>query len=75
MDLVDLVNHFHLFVKYDPLKPFHVDNAGQSPTPPKKKLTLARGKARALIWKHRVRLGIGLAVMVVNRLAGLVMRR
>ena len=30
-------------------------------------------EARALIWKHRVRLGIGLAVMIVNRLAGLVM--
>ena len=34
---------------------------GQSPTPPKKKLSPgAWEEARALIWKHRVRLGIGL---------------
>jgi subfamily B ATP-binding cassette protein MsbA len=57
-----------------PERPPRSTTAGQSPTPPKKKLSPdAWEEARALIWKHRVRLGIGLAVMIVNRLAGLVM--
>jgi ABC-type multidrug transport system fused ATPase/permease subunit len=48
--------------------------AGAATPPPKKKLSPgAWEEARALIWKHRVRLGIGLAVMVVNRLSGLVL--
>jgi subfamily B ATP-binding cassette protein MsbA len=47
---------------------------GQVPTPPKKKLSAgAWEEARALIWKHRVRLGVGLGVMVINRLSGLVL--
>jgi subfamily B ATP-binding cassette protein MsbA len=40
----------------------------------KKKITAgALEEARRLVWKHRHRLGLGLAVMVVNRLAGLVL--
>ena len=40
----------------------------------KKKITAgAWEEARALAWKHRRRLALGLAVMVVNRLAGLVL--
>ena len=29
--------------------------------------------ARAIMWRHRRRLGIGLGVMIVNRLAGIVL--
>ena len=48
--------------------------ATRGPIPPKKKLSPgAWEEARALVWKHRVRLGIGLAVMIVNRLSGLVL--
>jgi subfamily B ATP-binding cassette protein MsbA len=48
--------------------------AGSATPPPKKKLTPgAWEEARALIWQHRVRLSIGLAVMIVNRLSGLVL--
>jgi subfamily B ATP-binding cassette protein MsbA len=48
--------------------------AGRGPTSPKKKLSPgAWEEARELIWKHRVRLGIGLGVMVINRLSGLVL--
>ena len=45
------------------------------PTPqPKKKLTAgAWEEARALIWTHRKRLGVGLALMTVNRVVGLVL--
>jgi ABC-type multidrug transport system fused ATPase/permease subunit len=44
------------------------------PTPPKKKLSAeAWDEARALIWKHRGRLVLGLGLMVINRLAGLVL--
>ena len=47
---------------------------GSLPTPPKKKLSAdAWQEARDLIWKHRVRLALGLALMVVSRLAGLVL--
>src|SRR3954470_17537344 len=66
-------------VKYDPLVAHperlpRSTRAAESPTPPKKKLSPgAWEEARALIWKHRVRLGIGLAVMIVNRMAGLVL--
>src|SRR3954468_8674743 len=66
-------------VKYDPLvaHPERLPRstiAAQSPTSPKKKLSPgAWEEARALIWKHRVRLGIGLAVMIVNRMSGLVL--
>ena len=54
-------------------------SSGNSPTPDapgggKTKLTPeAWAEARALIWKHRRRLSLGLLVMVVNRLAGLVL--
>jgi subfamily B ATP-binding cassette protein MsbA len=42
--------------------------------PPKPKLTKgAWEEARAIIWTHRKRLGLGLALMIVNRLAGLVL--
>src|SRR2546427_4612515 len=42
--------------------------------PPKKTITPgARQEARALIYAHRGRLGVGLALMLVNRLAGLVL--
>ena len=45
-----------------------------SETPGKKKITAAAlEEARALIWLHRRRLVLGLALMVVNRLAGLVL--
>src|SRR5499425_2049509 len=41
---------------------------------PRKKLSAeAWQEARALIWTHRGRLTLGLAVMVINRLAGLVL--
>ena len=47
---------------------------GSAPTPPKKKLSAgAWEEARALIWKHRIRLSLGLGVMVIDRLSGLVM--
>jgi ABC-type bacteriocin/lantibiotic exporter with double-glycine peptidase domain len=40
----------------------------------KKKLTAgAIEEARALVWKHRHRLAVGLFLMVINRLAGLVL--
>jgi ABC-type multidrug transport system fused ATPase/permease subunit len=48
--------------------------AAAEPTPPKKKLSAeAWEEARALIWKHRARLVLGLGLMVINRLAGLVL--
>ena len=47
---------------------------GSLPIPPKKKLSAgAWEEARSLIWKHRVRLSLGLAIMVVDRLSGFVM--
>jgi len=47
---------------------------GAAPAPPKKKLSAgAWEEARALVWKHRARLALGLAIMVVNRAAGLVL--
>ena len=48
----------------------------ESPQPKKKaRVNMARAwpEARALIWKHRRSLAIGLALMLVNRLAGLVL--
>ena len=45
------------------------------PDTPSKKKKLTAGaweEARALIWQHRRRLALGLALMLVNRLAGLV---
>jgi len=42
----------------------------------KKKLSVSREawrEARALVWSHRHRLGLGLALLVVNRLTGLVL--
>jgi ABC-type multidrug transport system fused ATPase/permease subunit len=43
---------------------------------PGKKPSISSGaweEARALVWKHRHRLALGMAIMVVNRLAGLVL--
>ena len=44
-------------------------------TPPKKKtdFKLAWGEAKVLIWHHRRRLSLGLAIMMVNRLSGLIL--
>ncbi len=48
------------------------DGAGDKPG--KKKISKgALEEARALIWLHRKRLGLGLGLMVINRLAGLVL--
>src|SRR5690242_17130600 len=43
--------------------------------PPKKKVNYANAwqEARQLVWVHRVRLAIGLALMLVNRAVGLVL--
>ena len=44
--------------------------------PGKKKPSITSGaweEARALVWKHRHRLALGMVIMVVNRLAGLVL--
>jgi subfamily B ATP-binding cassette protein MsbA len=38
-----------------------------------KKPSLALQEARAIIWKHRRRLGVGLVLMILSRLAGLVL--
>ena len=67
-----------LIVKYDRLvahpERLPRSTAARAPAAPKKKLSPgAWEEARALIWKHRVRLAIGLAIMIVNRLAGLVL--
>jgi subfamily B ATP-binding cassette protein MsbA len=49
----------------------------QGATPPgAKKASISAGaweEARALVWKHRHRLALGMVLMVVNRLAGLVL--
>ncbi len=44
-------------------------------TPPKRKTNfkLAWGEAKVIIWHHRRRLSLGLAVMMVNRLSGLIL--
>ncbi len=49
--------------------------AGGGSDAPKRKTdyTAAWAEARKLMWKHRGSLGIGLALMLVNRLAGLVL--
>ena len=48
--------------------------ADEKPSTASKKITSgALEEARALIWKHRKRLGFGLSLMLVNRLAGLVL--
>ena len=53
---------------------YHQRVADPEGSKPKKKLTAgAWEEARALVWAHRKRLGIGLSLMVVNRLAGLVL--
>ena len=49
-------------------------DSGDPAAPGKPKITAgAWEEARALIWKHRRRLAVGLVVMVINRLAGLVL--
>src|SRR6202158_289154 len=53
---------------------YHQRVADPEGSKPKKKLTAgAWEEARALVWAHRKRLGMGLSLMVVNRLAGLVL--
>jgi ABC-type multidrug transport system fused ATPase/permease subunit len=53
---------------------YHQHVADPEVSKPKKKLTTgAWEEARALVWAHRKRLGVGLSLMVVNRLAGLVL--
>jgi ATP-binding cassette, subfamily B, putative efflux pump len=50
--------------------------AAATVTPGKKKPSISSGaweEARALVWKHRHRLALGMVIMVVNRLAGLVL--
>jgi subfamily B ATP-binding cassette protein MsbA len=50
------------------------ESRGDAAKADKKKITAgAWEEARALVWKHRQRLAIGLALMVVSRLAGLVL--
>ncbi len=46
-----------------------------APKPEKKKVNLQNAwqEARALVWQHRHRLGLGLSIMLVSRLAGLVL--
>ena len=54
----------------------HEQRGARSPgAPAKKKVNMANAwqEARELIWRHRGHLGIGLALMLVNRLAGLVL--
>ena len=50
--------------------------ASASAADKKKKAPISSGawdEARALVWKHRHRLALGMVIMVVNRLAGLVL--
>jgi subfamily B ATP-binding cassette protein MsbA len=49
-----------------------VPDPTKDPTKKKKFTAGAWEEARALIWKHRSRLALGLVLMLVNRLAGLV---
>jgi ABC-type multidrug transport system fused ATPase/permease subunit len=50
------------------------DTKNDKGKPEKKKITAgAWEEARALIWKHRRRLALGLVLMVISRLAGLVL--
>ena len=50
-------------------------SASVSGPPPKKRVTAAAAwrEARELVWAHRRRLGLGLVLMLVSRLAGLVL--
>jgi subfamily B ATP-binding cassette protein MsbA len=53
---------------------YPVRSAGRAEEPKPARFTRAAwDEARALLWKHRKRLSLGLALMVVNRLAGLVL--
>ena len=49
--------------------------AAIDPQQPKKKKLTAKplGRSAALVWRHRRRLGVGLVIMVINRLVGLVL--
>ncbi|MDP1569734.1 MAG: ABC transporter ATP-binding protein [Vicinamibacterales bacterium] len=52
----------------------HAQAAGPAGTPKKPvSMKAAWAEARALLWAHRRRLGIGLTLMLVSRLAGLVL--
>ncbi|MGE3958820.1 MAG: ABC transporter ATP-binding protein [Vicinamibacterales bacterium] len=55
------------------VKPAPGSTPGEPAGAPKKISRGAVDEARALIWKHRHRLGLGLFLMVINRLAGLVL--
>jgi ABC-type multidrug transport system fused ATPase/permease subunit len=51
-------------------------SAQRATVPDAKKTPISAGaweEARALVWKHRHRLALGMVIMVVNRLAGLVL--
>ena len=53
----------------------HDQTAPAAPGPPRKKLNVSAAwqEARALMWARRGRLGLGLLLMLVNRLSGLVL--
>ena len=64
----------HPFAGCGPPAPPGYDLRVADPSKPKKKLTAgAWEEARALIWAHRRRLALGLALMLVNRLSDLVL--
>ena len=52
-----------------------IRGAGDVPAPPKKKISASRAwrDAKDLVWARRFRLALGLALMLINRLAGLVL--
>ncbi len=57
-----------------PRSPAAATRGAAAPTPKKPAFTAgAWEEARGLIWTHRSRLALGLALMVVNRLAGMVL--
>jgi subfamily B ATP-binding cassette protein MsbA len=56
--------------------PERIPRRSFTPEPPSSKAKFTPGawqEARGLIWAHRKRLGLGLGLMIVNRLAGLVL--
>ena len=58
----------------DTPKTAEAPQAVEAPKTPKKAFTAgAWEEARALIWKHRKRMALGLGLMIINRLSGLVL--